>query len=143
MKWMDLALIFAKQAYKRDEVPVGAVLVQDNKIIAQNHNRMKELNNPTAHAEWLVVEEGLKILKTPYLQDCTLYVTLEPCVFCAAALSTVRIKEIFYGAYDVKMGAIDHGPCLYHFTHHKPQVVGGVQENKCAQLLKNFFLDKR
>ncbi|MBM3468599.1 MAG: nucleoside deaminase [Alphaproteobacteria bacterium] len=142
---MDLALEQAKNAAERGEVPVGAVLVHNDQAIAMAGNRVEELADPTAHAEILVIREATRVLKMPRLVGGILYVTLEPCPMCATALSFARIKRIYYGAFDPKGGGIDHGPRIFeHSTcHHRPEVVGGILEQECAALLRNFFMEKR
>ena len=144
-KWMDLALIQSKEAGARGEVPVGAVLVRDGKVIACAGNRIEELKDPTAHAEILVIREASRLLQTTRLVGGDLYVTLEPCPMCATALSFARIDRLFYGAFDSKGGGVDHGPRIFEqpTCHHHPEVVGGVSEQACGLLLKEFFLEKR
>jgi tRNA(adenine34) deaminase len=144
-KWMELALIQAKEAGMRGEVPVGAVLVQHGKVLAEAGNRVEEFCDPTAHAEMLVIREALHVLKSTRLVETDLYVTLEPCPMCAAALSFARVSRIFFGAFDIKGGGVDHGPRIFdHPTcHHRPEVFGGLAEQACADLLTNFFADKR
>ncbi len=143
-KWMSLALEKAKEAGARGEVPIGAVLVQDGKVMAAAGNRIEELSDPTAHAEILVIREAARSLGTPRVGG-ELYVTLEPCPMCAAALSFARIERIFFGAFDPKGGGIDHGPRIFdHPTcHHRPQVFGGMSEQACAELLTGFFKERR
>lgn len=126
-----------------EEVPVGCVIVHKNVVIAQTHNKTRALHDPTAHAEVLAIQEAGKFLNTHHLTECQLYVTLEPCAMCAAAIAHARIDTVFFGAYDPKGGAIDHGPRLYNHTLFKPRVIGGMAEHECAQLLKTFFKDRR
>lgn len=144
-KWMDIALAQAKEAGARGEVPVGAVLVRDGKIIGASGNRVEELSDPTAHAEILVIREATRVLKNPRLTGGDLYVTLEPCPMCATALSFARIDRIFFGAFDPKGGGIDHGPRIFEqpTCHHRPEVFGGLSEQACARLLTEFFEAKR
>lgn len=144
-KWMDLALAQAREAGLRGEVPVGAVLVKDGKVLSSAGNRVEELRNPTAHAEMLVIQEAAHILGTPRLIGGDLYVTLEPCPMCATALSFARVDRVFFGAFDLKGGGIDHGPRIFEqpTCHHRPQVYGGISEQVCAALLKEFFMEKR
>jgi tRNA(adenine34) deaminase len=144
-KWMELALSQAKEAGLRGEVPVGAVLVHDGKVLASAGNRVEELSDPTAHAELLVIREAAGLLKTPRLKGVDLYVTLEPCPMCATALSFARINRIFFGAFDPKGGGIDHGPRIFDqpTCHHRPEVFGGLSEQACAALLTDFFVAKR
>ena len=144
-KWMALALVEAKEADARGEVPVGAVLVRDGKVIAAAGNRIEELSDPTAHAEILVIREAARLLGTPRLIGGDLYVTLEPCAMCATALSFARIERIFFGAFDPKGGGIDHGPRIFDqpTCHHRPEVFGGILEQACAEVLVDFFKGKR
>ncbi len=139
------ALDQAKVAYDHDEVPVGAVIVQNGTIIARSYNQTYSTCNPAGHAEILCLQVAAKILKRVYLDDCDLYVTLEPCPMCAQAISLARVKRLYFGAYDPKGGGVEHGPKIY--THncafHKPEVYGGIQEQACADLLQNFFKNKR
>lgn len=143
---MKLALEEAKQAYEKKEVPVGAVLYDCDKqlVIARAHNLIVSLNKPYAHAEFLVMEAAIDA-GYKYLDQCDLYVTLEPCAFCASAIALNRVKRVYYGAYDPKSGGVDHGPKIYDHTttHHKPDVYGGILEIECAELLKEFFQQRR
>ena len=143
-KWMSLALTQAEEAAKRGEVPVGAVLVHNGKVISTAGNRSEELFDPTAHAEILVIREAARILGTPR-PGGDLYVTLEPCPMCAAALSFARIERVFFGAFDPKGGGIDHGPRIFDqpTCHHRPQVFGGMSEQVCGELLTEFFKERR
>lgn len=143
MNPMHQALQQAKLAISHNEVPVGAVLVHNNQIIAQAHNQCIGGNNPLHHAELIVISQGFADLQTLYLNDCTLYVTLEPCPMCAAAIAQARIGKLIFGAYDPKSGGVEHGPKIFEYSHHKPEVIGGVLENECAQLLVKFFKEKR
>lgn len=142
---MDLALKEARKARHRGEVPIGAVLVRDGVVIASAGNRTIELNDPTAHAEILVIRDACEAAGSQRLPDCDLYVTLEPCPMCAAAISFARIRRLYYGAADVKGGAVDNGPCLYHqpICHHAPEVYSGFSERECADLLQDFFRQRR
>lgn len=142
---MERAIALAYQAAARSEVPVGAVIVHENRILAESHNCVEELPDSTAHAEILVIRKACLLLGVPRLSNCDLYVTLEPCPMCASAISQARIRRLYYGAYDAKGGAVDHG--IQFFTHstcfHSPQVYGGIQEQTCSTLLQEFFRDKR
>ncbi len=145
--YMDHALREARAAGIRGEVPVGAVLVDSvsGAIIAAAGNRVEERGDPTAHAEMEVLRDGARLFGRPRLVACDLYVTLEPCPMCAAAISFARIRRLFFGAYDPKGGGVEHGPKIYrHATcHHRPEVVGGLEETRCADLLQAFFRDLR
>ncbi|MCK5295997.1 MAG: nucleoside deaminase [Alphaproteobacteria bacterium] len=125
------------------EVPVGAVIVngKSGEIIASSGNRVEELKDPTAHAEILVIREAAEKLGQVRLEECDLYVTLEPCPMCAAAISHARIRRLYFGAYDPKSGGVEHGARVFsHKTcHHRPEVYGGIMETDCSNLLKDFF----
>lgn len=138
--FMKLALAEAQMAFERDEVPVGAVLVAQGQIIARGHNNVELLTDATAHAEMQVITSAANAIGGKYLIDCTLYVTLEPCVMCAGALYWSQISRIVYGASDPKRGALRFGQDLFH---PKTQIIGGVLEQECAELLKLFFERKR
>ena len=143
MDYMAFAIKMAKLAINNDEVPIGSILVKDNSIIAQAHNTCKTNNNSLQHAEMLVIQKGIENLKTPYLNDCTIYITLEPCPMCAAAIAQARVGKVIFGAYDPKSGGVEHGPQVFKHSHFLPQIIGGIMENECSELLKNFFLKKR
>lgn len=143
---MQRALILAEQAASLGEVPVGAVMTDAHgQVVAEAHNLTESHHNPLAHAEMLVIQQTTQKRGQARLADCTLTVTLEPCAMCAAAISHARIKRLVFGAYDVKGGAVDHGPRWFAqpTCHHVPEVVGGVCEQEAAQLLQNFFKSLR
>jgi len=142
---MDIALQLAEDAARAGEAPVGAVIVEGERVLAAVRNRMKELGDPTAHAEMLAIREALAVRGTGRLDGCDLYVTLEPCAMCAGALAHVRIRRVVYGAEDPKAGAIDNGVRLFSSpqTHHHPEIVGGVGERRSSELLKAFFASLR
>ena len=143
--FMELAILEAKKAKERGEVPVGAVLVASGKVLASNGNRTLELKDPTAHAEILVIREAARKLSNERLLDCDLYVTLEPCPMCAAAISFARVRRLYFGASDVKSGAVENGVCLFSqpSCHHSPETYSGIMESDCSQLLIEFFKDRR
>lgn len=144
--FMQLAFGEAEDAAKRGEVPVGAVLVSSKgDVLARAGNETEKLKDPTAHAEMLVLREAGKILASPRLSDCDLYVTLEPCAMCAAAISFARLRRVYFAAYDPKGGAVDHGPRLFSqpTCHHKPEIIGGMDEQRGSDLLKKFFAERR
>ncbi len=146
LSFMDQALARAEAAAARGEVPVGAVIVDDQgRVLAAAGNRTEELNDPTAHAEMLAIREAAAGRSEPRLRDCDLYVTLEPCPMCAQAISFARLRRVYFGAYDPKGGGVEHGPRLFQSSscHHTPEVVGGLEEEKAAQLLKSFFEAQR
>jgi tRNA(adenine34) deaminase len=146
-KYMIEALQGAKLARAQGEVPVGAVLVngQTGEIIARAFNVTEQTNDATAHAEILALRQGGKILGAPRLVDCDLYVTLEPCPMCAAAISFARIRRLYFGAYDPKSGGVEHGPRMFSHAalHHTPEVYGGIHERECGAIVSDFFKDKR
>ncbi|CUA94789.1 nucleoside deaminase [Pannonibacter indicus] len=143
--FMDLALEEARLAASRGEVPVGAVLVRQGEVLARAGNRTLELNDPTAHAEVLVIRMACEVLASQRLPECDLYVTLEPCPMCAGAISFARIRRLYYGAGDEKGGAVDHGVRFYASStcHHAPEVYSGFAEAEASQLLKDFFRSRR
>jgi tRNA(Arg) A34 adenosine deaminase TadA len=138
---MDLALALAEAAAAAGEAPVGAVIVENGAILAAERNRMRELNDPTAHAEFLAIRAALAKRGTGRLDGCDLFVTLEPCAMCAGAIAHTRIRRVTYGAGDPKAGAIDHGVRLFDSpnTHHHPEVISGIGERRAGELLKGFF----
>ena len=143
--YMELALREAESAAKRGEVPVGCVLVQGGTVVARAGNRTITDRDPTAHAELLALREAARTLGSERLTDCDLYVTLEPCTMCAAAISFARIRRLYYGAPDPKGGAVDSGVRFFAqpTCHHRPEVYGGIHEAKAAALLKEFFAARR
>lgn len=142
---MKQALELADKARQHNEVPVGAIIVYNNEIIAGAHNLTETLKDPTAHAELLAIRAACQKLGQGRLVNCDLYVTLEPCAMCAGAISHARIHRVIYGAYDPKGGAVDHGPRFFNATTclHQPEVISGVSETQCSDILKRFFLAKR
>ena len=143
---MSIAFSEAEAAAARGEVPVGAVLTAaDGSILARAGNRTLELKDPTAHAEMLAIRAAAAMLGSERLIDCDLYVTLEPCAMCAAAISFARIRRLYFAAPDEKMGAIDNGPRFYTQAtcHHAPDVYSGLGETRARTLLKSFFNERR
>lgn len=142
---MDIALTEARAAAARGEVPVGAVIMQDGAIIAQAGNRTRELNDPTAHAEMLAIRAACAALGQERLTGCDLYVTLEPCPMCAAAISNARIARLYYAAADPKSGGVAQGPRIFTHPqcHHRPDIYDGISAAQAEQLLRDFFAAKR
>lgn len=143
---MDLALVEARAAAERGEVPVGAVVVAaDGRILAQAGNCTRADADPTAHAEIVAIRNACRTLGTERLIDADLYVTLEPCPMCAAAISFARIRRLYWGAGDPKGGGVEHGPRVFsHATcHHRPELYPGLAETECAELLRRFFAERR
>lgn len=142
---MQSAIAEAEAAARRGEVPVGAVVVCDGVVVARAGNRTETDNDPTAHAELLAVRAAAAKLGAPRLEGCDLYVTLEPCAMCAAAISFARIRRLYFGAYDPKGGGVEHGPRFFRqpTCHHRPEVYGGIEETRCAALLRDFFRARR
>jgi len=145
--YMEMALLEAERASERGEVPVGCVVVESDsgEVLARAGNRTEELDDPTAHAELLAIREAARQAGSARLTGCDLYVTLEPCAMCATAISFARIRRVYFGAYDPKMGGVEHGPAIFQqpTCHHSPEVYGGLQESVAAELLKTFFREKR
>ena len=137
--FMKKALAEAETAFEKGEIPVGAVIVIDNRVIARSHNLTELLNDVTAHAEMQAITSAANYLGGKYLKDCTLYVTLEPCQMCAGALYWSQISKIVYGASDENRGFSKLGTQL----HPKTEIVGGVLENECSLLMRAFFRTKR
>jgi tRNA(adenine34) deaminase len=144
---MDLALKEAEAAARRGEVPVGAVLVdsRSGEVLARTGNRVEELGDPTAHAEMLAIRAGAQALGLKRLTDADLYVTLEPCAMCAAAISFARLRRLYFGAADPKGGAVENGPRFFGQTtcHHRPEIYGGIGEGAAGELLRAFFRARR
>ncbi len=143
--FMQIALEEAHAAGARGEVPVGCVVVRDNKVIARAGNRTLVERDPTAHAELIAIRAAAALLGSERLTDCDLYVTLEPCAMCAAAISFARIRRLYFGAADPKGGAVEHGVRFFAAAtcHHRPEIYGGISESECAALLKEFFQARR
>ena len=144
---MDLALGEAEAAAALGEVPVGAVLVdgETGEILARAHNLVESDKDPTAHAELLVIREAAQRLGAKRLTRADLYVSLEPCPMCAQAIALARLRRLIFGAYDPKGGGVEHGPRIFAqpSCHHRPEVIGGVQERRAGKLLKTFFRERR
>lgn len=142
---MEIALLEAQWAAKKDEVPVGAVITRGKAIIARAGNFIKSVYDPTGHAEIRAIRMACKILQSERLPDCDLYVTLEPCAMCAAVISFARIRRLYYATNDPKGGGVENGPRFYQqpTCHHKPEIYSGFKEKESAQLLKDFFIQKR
>ncbi|WP_455875062.1 nucleoside deaminase [Rhizobium yanglingense] len=142
---MEMALDEARAAGERGEVPVGAVVVRDGAVIARAGNRTRELNDVTAHAEVAAIRMACEVLGQERLVGADLYVSLEPCTMCAAAISFARIRRLYYGAEDPKGGAVDNGVRFYAqpTCHHAPEVYSGLNETESADILRTFFAEKR
>lgn len=142
---MQIALNEAKEAAKAGEVPIGAIIIHNHKIIAKAQNRTLRDGDPTAHAEILAIRKASQILQNHRLNDCTLFVTLEPCAMCAGAIAEARIAALYYGAEDKKSGGTAHGAMVFsHKTcHHKPQIYDGLYEESAKALLQEFFQARR
>ena len=144
---MELAIAEAEAAAAEGEVPVGAVLVDpaSGRVLARTHNRTEVLCDPTAHAEILAIRAACAAAGSPRLPGIDLYVTLEPCPLCAAAIGFARLRRVYFGAYDPKGGGVEHGPRLFDqpTCHHRPEVYGGIQESRASALLRDFFQARR
>jgi tRNA(adenine34) deaminase len=143
--FMSIALEEARAAGARGEVPVGCVIVRDGAAIARAGNRTIADRDPSAHAELLAIRQAAASLRTERLADCDLYVTLEPCAMCAAAMSFARVRRLYFGASDPKGGAVENGVRFFSAAtcHHRPEVYGGINESECAALLRDFFAARR
>lgn len=147
ISYMALALEEAEAAAAAGEVPIGAVLVEgaSGRVIARARNRVEEWGDPTAHAELVLIQEAARNLGAKRLPGVDLYVTLEPCPMCAQAISLARLRRLYFGAYDPKGGGIEHGPRIFEqpSCHHRPEIVGGLEERRAGALLRDFFRDRR
>lgn len=144
-KYMRQAITLAKTAYDSGEVPVGAIIIKENRIVGKGFNQTEMLNDPTAHAEMIAISSACATLDSKYLRDCTLYVTLEPCPMCAGALVWSKIDRIVFGAMDQKAGACG---TLFNIASNKnlnsrAEIIHGVMEGECSKLLKTFFKERR
>lgn len=142
---MQAALALARGAAEAGEVPVGAVVVKDGRVIGEGANAPRERHDPTAHAEIIAMRAAAAALGDERLTGCDLWVTLEPCAMCAGAIAHARIERLYYGAEDPKGGAVDHGPMLFGqpTVHHRPEVYGGIMATEAADLLRGFFARRR
>ena len=143
--FMQQALEQARAALPR-EVPIGAIIISaEGELLAAAHNLTETNNDPTAHAEMFAIRIACEKRGSPRLTDCDMYVTLEPCPMCATAISFARIRRLYYAAPDAKGGGVDHGPRIYHqpTCHHRPEIIAGIAERESADLLTNFFKEKR
>ncbi len=137
MDFMQEAINIAKMS--GNDLPIGAILVKNGEIIAKTHNEKELRKDVTAHAEILVIQDGQRILDSTILSDCELYVTLEPCPMCSWAILNSRISKVFFGAYDTIYGALGSATDLRKFLNSKTEVIGGIKEEECSTLLKNYF----
>lgn len=143
---LEAAYAQARAAAVQGEVPIGCVITDaQGNLLAAAHNLTETRNDPTAHAEMLAIRAACEARGSKYLMGCDLYVTLEPCAMCAAAISLARLRRVYFGAYDPKGGGVEHGARVFsHPTcHHRPEVYGGMMEEECGLLLKEFFAGKR
>ncbi len=144
-KFMKLAIKQALKAEKLDEVPIGAVIVKDGKVIARAHNLMEKTQLATAHAEILAINKACKKLKSWRLDGAEIYVTIEPCAMCAGAIVNARIKKVYFGAYEKKSGCAEskYSVLTDSGLNHKTEFVGGLEQETCANIIKNYFKGKR
>ena len=144
-KYMRIALNLAKKAAQEDEVPVGAVIVEDGKILSRGYNKREQKNDPTMHAEMIAIRKACAKKKSWRLENATIYITLEPCSMCAGTILWARFKKVVYGASDPKGGALGGSYNLFdqpNLNHH-PEIVSGVLKEECSQIVSNFFKKKR
>ncbi len=140
--YMALALKEAKQAYQEDEIPIGAIVVLNDKIIGRGHNMVEKLNDTTAHAEMIALTSAFSFLGSKYLPEATLYITIEPCLMCCGAMYWSKLKRIVWGADDEKNGYKRITGSNWPF-HPKAEIVKGIMQDECGELMKSFFRDKR
>ena len=142
---MSVAFDEARAAEARGEVPIGAAMTRNGEVIARAGNRIRADADPTAHAEMLVIRAAARALGNARLNDCDLYVTLEPCAMCAGAISHARLRRLYFAADDPKGGAVEHGPRFFQQPTclHAPEVYGGIRESEAAAMLRRFFEEKR
>lgn len=145
IKYMKLALLEAQKAEKKDEVPIGCVIVKDNKVISRGHNLREKKNDVTSHAEIEAIRKASKKLNDWQLIDCDLYVTIEPCLMCMGAIIQSHIKNIYYGSEDPKGGAVSSSINFKEIKNlnHYPNVEGGILKEECSNIIKNYFRNKR
>ena len=144
-KFMKLAIKQAQKAREKDEVPIGAVIVSDGKVIARAHNQMEKTQLATAHAEILAINKACKKLKSWRLDGLEMYVTIEPCAMCAGAIVNARLKTVYFGAYEKKSGCAESKYSILSDSglNHKTEFVGGIEQDTCANIIKNYFKGKR
>ena len=142
---MEIAFALAQEAAEHGEVPVGAVITRNGKVLAAGRNTMRETGDPTAHAEFNAIRAALVADGTGRLSDCDLYVTLEPCTMCAGAIAHAKLRRLYYAAEDPKGGAVDNGVRFFAqpTCHHAPEVIGGISASRAAEMLRKFFADRR
>ena len=142
---MSVAFAEARAAAARGEAPIGAAIARGGVVIARAGNRTREVADPTAHAEMLAIRAAARALGNHRLSDCDLYVTLEPCAMCAGAISHARLRRLYFAAPDPKGGAVEHGPRFFADPTclHAPEVYGGIRETESAEMLRDFFRDRR
>jgi tRNA(adenine34) deaminase len=140
---MKLAIEEAEKAALRGSVPVGAIISLRGRVISSAGNEVLKNKDPTAHAEMVAIRKACAQLGCSILENCDIYVTLEPCSMCAQAISLARISRLYFGAYDDKYGGIIHGCRVFEHSLHRPEVIGGISETPCAKILQNFFKNKR
>ena len=145
LNYMKAALKEAEKARMKDEVPIGCVIVLNDKIIAKAHNIRESKQNPVGHAEILAIQKASKKLDSWRLENCEMYVTIEPCIMCAGAIIQSRIKKVYYGAPDIKGGALGSSIDVLEAKNinHRPEIYPGIMEEECSNLVKNYFKSKR
>lgn len=141
---MTIALKEAQRASREFGcIPVAAAIVKSNSVVALSANRIIRNCDPTAHAEIISIRDACKTLNTHVLSECDIYVTLEPCPMCAYAISLAKIRRVYFGAYNTKCGGVEHGPLIFNHSLHKPELIGGIFEHDCSELLTKFFQEIR
>ena len=144
-KVIESALMMAQKAREIGETPVGAVIFDSKtkQIVCKAHNLTETLHDPTAHAEILAIREAGTLLGLTNLSGYSIFASVEPCAMCACAISWAKLDRLYFGAYDTKSGGVENGAHVYAYTHHKPEVVGGLRESECATFMTDFFKEKR
>jgi tRNA(Arg) A34 adenosine deaminase TadA len=140
---MEKAISEALKAADRGSIPVGALVISAGKIISSAGNEVIKNSDPSAHAEIVAIRQACGLMNTHMLDNCDMYVTLEPCAMCGQAISLARIRRLYFGAYDPKCGGVEHGARVFDHALHKTETIGGVLATQCAKILKNFFKNKR
>lgn len=137
--FMEMAIKQAKIAYNNGEVPVGVVIEKNGLVLVENFNQIETSKSPINHAEIIAIQQASNLLNSKYLEDCNIYITLEPCHMCMGAISLSKIKKVIFGAYSKKFGSVEHNGKIINHLSHKPEIYGGIMESQCQNLMESFF----